>query len=622
MGWTDVFPVFTEEMVDEYEATASLAEKAQLDEWYDSDYVINDQPACADIVSVSLFWKNVRLGDEELPTPTREILQNAKELGYAKRFNPWDHYVRPLLEQVPRCKEKYPDVCFRVYLAKDLEFLAQELAAAGNEVHVMKHSSIHFAPGGLWRFLPFGEEGKRVTVTDVDRLDELDSDLLRSRTMGEMELGAWRVPVPLDRTSGNHIPYLPFMGCQFGVTGGILPVKHLMKAFTWAALQEKLDPTVQLPGCGLVKIQQSLWPSYGFDEYFMTVAAYPRLAQHGMLTFVPSTAKSMILSLDVEYVTWGNPRSELVYFPAGFCCGMQMDVIRKDDDDGQESPSLQLVEAPSNNEAEEGDEQAHEPSEDVEIIKNPRIAFLFLSRGDVNHPQIWRAYFAQSQEPAAIYAHCKDINSLNANSFLLPHLIEEQIPTQWASASLVEATLALIHAALRDATTTHFILVSESCVPVRPYAELVKSLQLDERSRMRITPWTEMRKYHVLKAQRIENLPTIRKEIAHFQDQWMCLSRADAETCMKKNWMPEFEHVFAADEAFFATVLAASGKPPLQYVVNRPITWTMWSAESAHPVTFHKVPKAIIAEISESGCFFARKFAPNSDIGNYALHLP
>lgn len=615
MGWTDVFPVFTEEMVDDFDAKATLAERAQLDEWYDTDYVLNAQPECTDIVSVSLFWKNVRLGDEELPTPTREILKNAKELGYAKRFNPWDHYVQPLLDQVPQWKKKYPDVCFRVYLAKDLEFLAEELAAAGNEVHVMLHSSIQFAPGGLWRFLPFEEEGKRITVTDVDRLNELDSDLLRSRTMGEMELGAWRVPVPQDRTSGNHVPYLPFMGCQFGVAGGMLTVKKLMKAFTWNALKEQLDPSVHLPGCGQLKIQSSVWPSYGFDEYFMTVAAYPRLAQQGMLTFVPSTAKSMILSLDVEYVTWGNPRSELVYFPAGSCCGMQMDVIRQDEDESVVTPALTLVdESVSHEENEDGAEP--------ETVIAPKIALLFLSRSDVNHPAIWQDYVAQSQGKAKIYSHCKDIDQLSDDSFLLPHLIAEQIPTEWASVSLVEATLALIHAAYADESNTHFILLSESCVPVRPFCELENSLALDPRSRMRIEPWTEVRKYHVLKAQRLENLPTIRKEVAHFQDQWMCLSREDVETCLRKNWLPEFEDVFAADEAFFATVLAASGKPPLQHVVNRPITWTKWNESAPHPTTFHKVPKSTVAEIAESGCFFARKFHPDSDIGNYALHLP
>jgi hypothetical protein len=372
-----------------------------------------------------------------------------------------------------------------------------------------------------------------------------------------------------------------------------------------------------LPGCGLVKIQQSVWPNYGFDEYFMTVAAYPRLAQHGMLTFVPSTAKSMLLSLDVEYVTWGNPRSELVYFPAGSCCGMQMDVIRSDDEDSETSPTLEIARAISN----QASEGSHEDTWDYsETCENPQIAFLFLSRGDVNHPQIWRDYLEQSHGHARVYSHCKDVHSLGADSFLLPHLINERISTAWGAPSIVEATLAMIHAALADEGNTHFVLLSESCVPVRPYSELVKSLQLDARSRMRIEPWTEMRKYHVLKAQRLENLPTIRKEIAHFHDQWVCLSRADVETCLRKDWLPEFQNVFAADEAFFATVLAASGKPPLLHVINRPITWTQWRGNDGHPTTFEKVHKSVIAEILESGCYFARKFHPHSDIGTYELH--
>ena len=51
----------------------------------------------------------------------------------------------------------------------------------------MKSSSINFAPGGLWRFLPFGEEGKIVTVADVDRLNDLEGDLARSRAMEQAE---------------------------------------------------------------------------------------------------------------------------------------------------------------------------------------------------------------------------------------------------------------------------------------------------------------------------------------------------------------------------------------------------------------------------------------------------
>lgn len=46
----------------------------------------------------------------------------------------------------------------------------------------------------------------------------------------------------------------------------------------------------------------------------MLAGLYPRMAPRGTLTFVPSDAQSTLLPLDIEYVTWANRRSELVYF--------------------------------------------------------------------------------------------------------------------------------------------------------------------------------------------------------------------------------------------------------------------------------------------------------------------
>lgn len=612
MGWTDVFPVFTEEMVDDFEAQASPDDRAQLEEWYGTERVLNAQPGKPDIVSVSLFWKNVRLGDPELPTPTRELLQNAQELGLAKRFNPWDHYVKPLLEQVPLVLEKFPDVVVRVYLAKDLEFLADELAVAGNEVHLMKSSSIHFAPGGLWRFLPFGEVGKRVTVTDVDRLNELESDLVRSRTMEQAGVGAWRVPVPTDLTGERKVCYLPFMGCQFGVMGGSLNVRQLLDAFTWHAQRGMIDPVAIFPSCGPLEIQSNKWPSYGFDEFFMTVAAYPRLAQTGMLTFVPTFAKSQLLTLDVEYVTWGNPNSELVHFPVDQCCGVTRDAPAAAEDESES-----IVEFPESRAlvTEESDDGRAGPS--VE----PRVAFLFLTRGDHHHPGIWREYLdgAEGERPR-ILAHTKAREFLESDSILLQAQIDEEVETAWGGISLVRATLALLRAALEDATATHFVLISESCVPVRPYGELVRSLRLDPRSRMRVQPWHEVRSRNILKAQRLENLPGIRKEVAHFQDQWMCLNREDAGLILTHDRTEAFEGVWAPDEAYFATVLAVLGRPPLQSVANRPITWTEWREGQPHPEEFRHVGGRTAAQIVDSGCFFARKFPEGSDIGRWELH--
>lgn len=469
----------------------------------------------------------------------------------------------------------------------------------------MKSSSINFAPGGLWRFLPFEEEGKTVVVTDVDRLNELESDLTRTRTMVQAGVGAWRVPVPIDLSNDRKVSYLPFMGCQFGIQGGLLEVSELLDAFTWHALKDHLDPSVIYPDCGPLPIQSHKWPSYGFDEYFMNVAAYPRLAQEGMLTFVPSGAKSLLLTLDVEYCTWGNPNSELVYFSTGSCCGGE---------------GLQIVEHESPANEEMIEVPVHEP-EDEELAPEPTIGFLFLSREDVNQPAIWREYFAESGIHGRIFAHVKEHVELGEDSFLGRHLIAEQVETDWAEISLVRATLALLKAGLADPACTHFALLSESCVPVRPFAQLSDSLRLDPRSRLSFQPWSEVRHTNILKAQRVEKMADIRKEVAHFQAQWMLLSREDTETILRDDLTEQFEETFAPDECYFATVLALKGKPPRQAVANRRMTWTEHQMGQPNAEEFSKVCRRTVAEIAESGCFFARKFAPQSNIGDFGLHL-
>lgn len=52
--------------------------------------------------------------------------------------------------------------------------------------------------------------------------------------------------------------------------------------------------------------------------------------------------------------------------------------------------------------------------------------------------------------------------------------------------------------ALEDSESARFVLVSESCVPVRPFKALANSLRMDTRSRINVTPWEEVRRRDVL----------------------------------------------------------------------------------------------------------------------------
>ncbi len=313
MSWTDAFPVFTEEMVEQFDLLATEAEKTELEELHGIARVFNAQNK-PHIFSVSLFWKHTRECEPDLPLPTRERMKNARRLGLARRFDPWEHYVEPLLNHVPRLKKQYPSVAFRVYLARDLEFLIPDLVESGCEVCWMKSSSIRLVPGSVWRYLPFEEHGKIVTMADSDIIEQAPKFIARTEAMAAANLGAWRQPLASDYGQDGKVRYLPFLGCHSGMQGGNWPVRRLLDAFTWHCRNGRMSTTVHLPGGGHSMIEQVRWPDYGFEEWFLTAVMYPRVAASGVLTFLQPTDQSVFLLLDIEYVTWANSNSEIVYY--------------------------------------------------------------------------------------------------------------------------------------------------------------------------------------------------------------------------------------------------------------------------------------------------------------------
>lgn len=61
-------------------------------------------------------------------------------------------------------------------------------------------------------------------------------------------------------------------------------------------------------------IEQAHWPDYGFEEWFLTAVIYPRMAGSGVLTFLQPTDQSVLLTLDIEYVTRADSNSEIFYY--------------------------------------------------------------------------------------------------------------------------------------------------------------------------------------------------------------------------------------------------------------------------------------------------------------------
>lgn len=320
MSWTDVFPLLTDDQVTDYQKNATAGEMAELEDWFGVDRTINARES-RHVVSASLFWKNCKPWQPELPPVTRELMMNAVELGLVSRYAPWDHYVQPLLDGAAILARERPDVVFRVYLAADLDFLIPDLVEAGCEIKLMRSSSIRHNPGALWRFLAFAEKDRWVTITDSDIARRILAVVERTEQTIAAGLGMWRLPYIFGSVHSDNHPgyYRPINASQFGAAGG-LPMEQLLKAFLWHTLRgtmpDKCTMDYKKGKRNQLPIYGTTWPTYGFDEWFLIAAFYPRMAFEGVLTFYPINQREANhwYALDIEYVTWANPKSEILYF--------------------------------------------------------------------------------------------------------------------------------------------------------------------------------------------------------------------------------------------------------------------------------------------------------------------
>lgn len=272
-----------------------------------------------------------------------------------------------------------------------------------------------------------------------------------------------------------------------------------------------------------------------------------------------------------------------------------------------------------------------------------RIAFLFLTVGELNHPKIWKKYF-EDVDPLSykIYAHSKHPPK---NSSTLLKQISKSVQTKWGDISLVKATLFLLGEALND-DNDMYILLSESTVPFKSFSYLESYLS-DQKSRMGVFQKVKD-KDNLFKTSQwfIFNKETV-KQILSLTSKYI----NDPQITTSSN-------LGAPDELYFATLIRKEGIPVIEeqttyyrfqgihfesikeklgqiyekYRANREHLnqkdknhfkkmhnelWEKLKAQSKHPITFNKISDSQLLTFSRSNLLFGRKFEKSSNIGDY-----
>lgn len=245
-----------------------------------------------------------------------------------------------------------------------------------------------------------------------------------------------------------------------------------------------------------------------------------------------------------------------------------------------------------------------------------RVGLLFLTRGDVHHPEIWREFVSQAPDRVRIFSHPK-VEEEISGGFLTGTSIRPRFETAWGDISLVRASRALLLAALEDTSLTHFALLSESCVPIRPLEELLRRVELDPRSQFDYRTLQEAHPQHAARSAAVPELP---HGCWRFTSQWWLLNRAAAVFATAEDYTPMFERMSVPDEAYFATILSLQGYPLDGNVIKKNVTWTWWEKNAGHPTEWLTLPQEKLELLLHSDALFARKFPRGADIRKYGLH--
>lgn len=252
------------------------------------------------------------------------------------------------------------------------------------------------------------------------------------------------------------------------------------------------------------------------------------------------------------------------------------------------------------------------------------IALCFLTIGDVTQPAIWKSFLAGASA-ARVYCHPKMPEQVGSEA-LRNGIIGNLVPTQHGTASLVDASLNLFQAAYKDGVNEHFILLSDTAIPIIRFADIATELSGNKgKSLISFTvppPGSE----HFARQRSLPQGCVFNPFFKH--DQWVILSRNHVEMLLSKPKLDCFASMFAADEHYFLNVLAhACGVLPKD-VLNRRKTFVNWAERvvkeendssgrllkrTIHPKTYTALSSSEVLQARGAGCWFFRKVSKDCD---------
>ncbi|XP_020234867.1 glycosyltransferase BC10 isoform X1 [Cajanus cajan] len=222
--------------------------------------------------------------------------------------------------------------------------------------------------------------------------------------------------------------------------------------------------------------------------------------------------------------------------------------------------------------------------------RKPKVAFLFLTPGSLPFERLWHMFFQGHEGKFSIYVHASKEKPIHVSPYFVGRDIRSE-PVVWGKISMVEAERRLLANALLDPDNQHFVLLSESCVPVRRFEFVYNYLLLTNVSFIDcyVDPGPHGNGRYIE-----HMLPEVEKKDFRKGSQWFSMKRQHAIIIMADNlYFSKFRHHCRpnmegnrncyADEHYLPTffnMLDPGG------IANWSVTYVDWSEGKWHPRSF------------------------------------
>ncbi|CAI0438776.1 unnamed protein product [Linum tenue] len=102
------------------------------------------------------------------------------------------------------------------------------------------------------------------------------------------------------------------------------------------------------------------------------------------------------------------------------------------------------------------------------LSRSPKVAFMFLTPSSLPFEMLWERFFQGHEDKFTVYIHSSRDKPIHSSRYFVGREIRSE-KVEWGRISMVDAERRLLAHALLDPDNHQFVLLSESCVPLRTF---------------------------------------------------------------------------------------------------------------------------------------------------------